>query len=162
VTMNDITHWLQQTALSGELRASDFYPFIEGTHVLSLSLAVGTIMWFDLRLLGLVMRGESIRALYASLRPWILLGFASMVITGVVLFFARAADVWATSYFRIKLALLTLGLVNVLAYHLLTSRGIDRWDKADRPPLSARLAGALSLLLWFSIIAVGRLMAYTL
>jgi hypothetical protein len=154
--------WLQGTGFSVELRASDYYPFIEGTHVLSLGLSVGTIIWFDLRLMGLAMRSESIRALYASLRPWIWLGFASMAVSGSLLFISRAADVWGTGYFRVKLFLLLLAGANILAYHLFSSRSIDRWDSARRPPHSARLAGGLSLVLWFAVIAFGRLVAYSL
>jgi uncharacterized membrane protein len=154
--------WLQSTPFSVQVRSSDYYPLIEGTHVLSLGLAVGTILWFDLRLVGLAMRGESIRALYASLRPWILLGFGSMVISGGILFALRAADVWGSTYFRIKVVLLLMAAINILVYHFLTSQGIERWDAAARPPLAARLAGGISLLLWFGVIAAGRLVAYSL
>jgi hypothetical protein len=160
--ITQITQWLQGTGFSVDLRSSDFYPFIEGTHVLSLGLAVGSILWFDLRLLGVTMRGEAIRALYASLRPWILLGFASMAVSGALLFVARAADVWGTTYFRVKLCLLLLAGVNILAYHLFSSRSVGSWDSAARPPLPARLAGGVSLVLWFAVIAFGRLVAYSL
>jgi len=157
-----VTGWLQTTALSQSVRSSSLYPFIEGTHVLSLALSVGLIIWFDLRLLGLVLRGDSIRSLYASLKPWMLFGFGCMVLTGSFLFLSRPADVWATLYFRIKLALLMLCLLNILVFHRLTARDIGAWDAGQRPPLPARAAAVISIVLWLSVVAFGRLVAYSI
>ena len=44
----------------------------------------------------------------------------------------------------------------------IVGRRRDEWDGAGRPPARARLAGGVSLVLWFAIIAVGRVMAYNL
>lgn len=35
-------------------------------------------------------------------------------------------------------------------------------DTASVPPLAVRVAGITSLILWFSVVAVGRLMAYNI
>jgi len=45
---------------------------------------------------------------------------------------------------------------------LIADRQRHEWDTAGRPPLRARLAGGVSLVLWFGIIAAGRIMAYNL
>jgi hypothetical protein len=51
--------WLPASAVGTLIRESSYtYPLIEGSYVLALALAVGTITWFDLRLLGLTMRRE--------------------------------------------------------------------------------------------------------
>lgn len=163
MSLLEFTKWLQQSPLALAIQDSAFaYPVIEASHVLSLTLSVGTIIWFDLRLVGLILRGEPIKAMYASLKPWILAGFALMVTTGLLLFVNRAADVWQNGYFRLKLSLLVLCAVNIAVYHFFVERGSSSWDSSDIPPRSARIAGGLSLLLWFSVIAVGRLMAYSL
>jgi hypothetical protein len=162
MTFPDALQWIHSSGFSRGLRESAFYPFIEGTHVLSLSLSVGLILWFDLRLTGLALRQDSISGLYSSLRPWIFLGFTLMVSSGLTLFVARATDVWASPYFRVKLVLLSLCLLNVLIYHLMVGKSSKNWDIGVSPPISARAAGVMSLLLWFSVIAVGRIMAYNL
>ena len=56
--------------------------------------------------------------------------------------------------------LLAVAGVNALAFHLTTSRIGERWDEDPRTARPARLAGAVSLLLWFAIIVTGRLVAY--
>jgi len=163
MSLMELAQSLQDTEFAIALSSSGyFYPIIEGTHVLSLALAVGTILWIDLRLAGFILRGQSFTRLYAASMPVILVGFASMLITGALLFVARAADVWGSGYFRVKLILLVLCLINVLVYHFIVNRDVAAWDTDDVPPLKARLAGLASLVLWFSVVTVGRLMAYNI
>jgi hypothetical protein len=51
---------------------------------------------------------------------------------------------------------------NALAYHLVTKRGIARWDNAALPPLPAQMAGLVSIIAWLVVILSGRMMAYTM
>ncbi len=163
VTLLEWCERLQNTSLATAISESAYlYPFIEGSHVLGLALSVGTVIWFDLRLMGVSLRREPVSALFAQLRPWILLGFATMFTSGALLFAARASDVFSSGYFRAKLALLMIGGLNVVIFHVTIDRRRHEWDSDPQPPLPARMAGAISLVLWFAIIAAGRVMAYNL
>ena len=154
--------WLQHSTLGTGIRGSGYaYPLIEGTHVLGLALSVGTIMWFDLRLLGLTMRRDAVSSVFNQVRPWMLTGFAVMFATGTLLFSARAEEAYSSTYFRIKAVLLVMGALNVIIFHTAVDRGREHWD-TGRPPFRARMAGLISLILWFGIIAAGRVMAYKL
>ena len=62
---------------------------------------------------------------------------------------------------RASLASLVSGL-NALAFHLTIDRHRADWNNAPVPPVAARLAGGLSLMLWLSVIAAGRMFAYDL
>ena len=54
-------HWLQNTSWATSLRQSDFFfPLVEGSHILALSLSVGLIILLDLRLLRLVLPSERV------------------------------------------------------------------------------------------------------
>ena len=152
---------LEQTTISAVIRESAF-PYVEGAHVLGLSLSVGTVIWFDLRLLGVTMRTRPVSEVFQDLKMWMFAGFGIMFFTGALLFAAHATKAYASGYFRAKLALLILAGVNTAVYHLTFDRTESEWGKAPVPPLGARAAGLLSLLLWFSVVAVGRLFAYYL
>lgn len=155
--------WLQDTDFGSGIRYSAYlYPLLEGTHVLGLAFSVGTILWFDLRLLGVAMRRDRVSDVFNQLRPWTTAGFLVMITTGSLLFASRAAEAYASNYFRIKIGLLVLGALNVVIFHTTIDRHREQWDTAERPPFRARMAGLLSLILWFSIIAAGRIMAYNL
>ena len=63
MSLLDLCKAIEQTTISSIVRESAF-PYVEGAHVLGLSLSVGTVLWFDLRLLGAAMRlfGDDWRA----------------------------------------------------------------------------------------------------
>lgn len=163
MTLLEYVQWLENTPFATALRESGYaYPFIEATHVMALAFSVGAVLWFDLRLLGWTMRDDRVSDVFRQVRPWMLAGFAVMFVTGVMLFATRALDAYASPYFRLKLALLVLGGINIVLFHATVDRQREEWDAADRPPVRARAAGGLSLVLWFAIIAAGRIMAYNL
>jgi len=91
-----------------------------------------------------------------------MLGFTVMFVTGAMLFGARAVDAYASTYFRVKIGLLALGAINIALFHTTIDRARDQWDASAVPPFRARMAGALSIVLWFCIIAAGRIMAFNL
>lgn len=163
MSLAEMCQWLQDSPFGTSISASGYaYPLIEGSHVLGLAFSIGTVMWFDLRLMGLVMRRDSVSNVFTQVRPWMSAGFAVMFVSGALLFSARAADAYASTYFRVKVGLLVLGALNIVLFHATIDRDRARWDTAERPPLRARMAGMASLVLWFGIIAAGRIMAYNL
>lgn len=154
-------HALEQTRISEVVRESAF-PYIEGTHVLALSLSVGTIAWFDLRLLGATMRSRPVSEVYESVKGWMGVGFCVMFVTGALLFAAHPTKAYENMFFRAKVVLLLLAAINALAFHRTVGRRTTSWNDASVPPPAARMAGLTSLVLWLSVIAAGRLFAYDL
>jgi hypothetical protein len=152
---------LEQSTISSIVRDSAF-PYVEGAHVLGLSLSVGTVMWFDLRLLGAAMRTRPVWEVFEDVKLWMFAGFGVMFSTGALLFAAHATKAYSNNFFRAKLALLILAGANAAVYHLTIDRSRAEWGKSPFPPTPARLIGLVSLLLWFSVIAVGRIVAYSL
>ena len=130
--------------------------------MLALALSVGTIIWFDLRLAGVFLRKRRVSEVFNQLRPFFLTGFPIMFISGGLLFVAHATQCYSSNYFRVKAALILLAGLNVFIFHSTIDRRRAEWDKSQFPPLQARLAGALSLFFWMSIIIAGRLFAYYL
>jgi hypothetical protein len=65
-------------------------------------------------------------------------------------------------FFRLKVLFLILAGLNVLVFHFTVYRKVAAWDLAQATPPQARLAGGLSLLLWFGILAMGRAIGYSL
>ena len=156
-------HWLQNTPFATGIRQSDLlFPLIEGSHIMALALSVGLILVFDLRLLRLAFAAEPVSRIMEQFVPLSLPGFAAMFITGVLLFIAQAEKVYQNTFFRFKLALLVLAGLNALLYQLKFYPKMAEWDKSGVVPRGARLSGALSLIIWACVIALGRTMAYEL
>ena len=156
-------HWLQNTPFATGIRQSDLlFPLIEGSHIMALALSVGLILVFDLRLLRLAFAAEPVSRIMEQFVPLSLPGFAAMFITGLLLFIAQAEKVYQNTFFRFKLALLVLAGLNALLYQLKFYPKMAEWDKSGVVPRGARVSGALSLIIWACVIALGRTMAYEL
>jgi hypothetical protein len=50
--------------------------------------------------------------------------------------------------------------LNILIFHSRVFPGVAAWDADRVPPRTARIAGALSLVLWIGIVFSGRMIAY--
>ena len=153
--------WLASTRGSIALHESLYmYPLVESAHVLSLCVFVGMAVMLDLRLLGLTLRRVPVSDVTARLGPWMAAGFAAMVITGALLFYAIPVRSYQNIFFRLKMITLVLAGVNAWVFQVTVHRRVAAWDLDAAPPRAAKMAGALSLVLWAIIIVSGRMIAY--
>ena len=136
------------------------YPIVEIIHITGIALLVGSIAMLDLRLLGLS-RSVPLRRLASHILPWTAASFLLIVPSGLSMFVAHAGDFIASPVFVLKISLILTAGVNAAVFHAGAFRGAAEWDVNRPPPAAARVAAALSLLLWISVIACGRLLAYT-
>ena len=155
--------WLNDTRISVYLRESDWpFPIIETIHILGLGFSVGTVMWLDLRLLGLALTRVRMSRVIAQLNPWLFLAYGIMLTTGVLLFCADPVSFWSTFPFKAKMVMLILAGLNVLIFNRTIGRRVTEWDMVPNTPIAAKLAGGVSIFLWFAIIVAGRAIAYVL
>jgi hypothetical protein len=136
------------------------YSLIESFHVWSLCLFFGMTILFDLRLLGWIMRDVPVSEVIRRLQPWTIAGFVLMVISGTLLVLAIPVRSYQNIFFRGKMLLLLLAGFNVLIFHSRVFPNVAKWDVDATPPRRARIAGALSLVLWIGIVVSGRMIAY--
>ncbi|HSZ21154.1 MAG TPA: DUF6644 family protein [Candidatus Acidoferrum sp.] len=155
----NFVQWLNDTRISVYLRESDWpFPIIETVHILGLGFSVGTIMWLDLRLLGLAMRDAPVTDVIEQLEPWAIGGFAVMFVSGSLLILSEPLKCYNTVAFRIKVVLLILAALNVLYFHKRVMHNVEEWDRLM--PWRAKLVGILSLILWLGVVIAGRWTAY--
>jgi hypothetical protein len=163
MTPATVFEWLESTALAATIQESLYgFPAVVAIHILGLTLSVGSLLWVDLRLLGLCMRGVRVSEIYRGLAPWFAAGFLLMFASGAVLFTAFATSAYANVFFRIKMLALALAALNAVGFHWLSGKRSAAWDAAPQPPATARLAGLTSLVLWVAVIVAGRMMSYTM
>jgi len=163
MTLIEFLHWLQNTPWASGLRQSDFlFPLIEGTHILSLSLSVGMLLMFDLRLLGVAFTEQPVSSVMRQVMKFALPGFGLMFGTGLLLFLCQAEKAYANNHFRYKFALMFLAGINALFYQLKYFPRTAEWDRAPRTHVGVRWVAVLSLVLWAGVITFGRTMAYEL
>jgi hypothetical protein len=136
------------------------YPIVEIVHLVGLALLFGSIVVLDLRLLGLS-KSISVRKITAHVLPWTAASFLLIVPSGLAMFVAHASDFIGSPVFVLKMGLIFAAGINAAVLHAGAFRTVSAWDAGAMPPPAVRLAAGLSLLLWISVIACGRLLAYT-
>jgi hypothetical protein len=161
MVVDRFVHWLATTEGSIALHESLYmYIVVESVHVITLMMFVGFSAMLDFRLLGVVLPRVPVSSLVARLMPWTVVSFVVMVLSGVLLFYAIPIRSYHSVFFRVKVGMLILAGINAWVFHGGIWRRVVSWDLDRVPPKSARIAGAASLALWFSIIFAGRLIAY--
>ncbi|RYG01712.1 MAG: hypothetical protein EOO07_33840, partial [Chitinophagaceae bacterium] len=76
MTPTDLLQKMYDSPLGAALSESLYiYPLVEGTHLLSLALSFGLILFTDLRLVGVFLRDVPVNQVLQQLRPILLIGF---------------------------------------------------------------------------------------
>ena len=83
-----------------------------------------------------------------------------MISTGFMLFSADASKVADNAAFQVKMALIAAALANVAIYEFGARHAVEALAPGDAVPLRARIAGALSIMMWVMVAACGRAIAY--
>lgn len=135
------------------------YPIVEIVHITGFVTLVGSMVMFDLRVLGLS-RTLSVRALARHLLPWTLGALLLILPTGLLMFMAHAGDLISNPAFKLKLGLIFLAALNAIAFHLGPYARVREWDTGAGTPFGARLSAAASIAIWIGVISCGRLLAY--
>jgi hypothetical protein len=137
-------------------------PWVFVIHVISLVMFAGTILMMDLRLLGVGHMQTPFSQVQRRLFPWQMAGMAMATITGLTLVWGNPMNYFANIIFWTKMAAIALAGLNALAFHFITEYSVVDWDSHATPPLGAKLAGGLSIVLWANVIVAGRLIPYAI
>lgn len=136
------------------------YGWIESIHVITLMVSLGMLIVIDLRMLGLWLKDVPASRIAQRLDRPMLIGFSIMVVTGVLLYVGIPIRTTQSLWFRIKIILLVVAFINAWLFRKHMQASVGTWDSAPVPPRRTRIAAALSLTLWASVVACGRFIAY--
>ena len=147
---------LQDLPISDVIRRSTWlFPAIEVLHLAGIAMLLGTVTVVDLALLG-VLRSPALVTAVTPLLAVTKCGIIIAVISGALLFVSDPLEFWNNPAFRLKLLAFSLAIANALLFQRFT-RGSA--EIAALGPLK-RLSISASLLLWCSVLVLGRAIAY--
>ena len=111
------------------------------------------------RLLGVFAATAPGRVL-ARARIAAIAAFGGLAVTGFMLFSAEAGHLVLNPVLRLKFLLVAAGLLNVLAYEIVARRAVETLPPGAPLPRAAGIAATLSLVIWITVAACGRSIAY--
>jgi hypothetical protein len=153
--------WIENLPFFAYIRGSGYeFPTLLALHLVGLAFFAGLILLTDLRLLGVGLRGLSIASVVNTLRWPKRIGFLWVATCGFILGMSKAEGYFLNTFFQIKMFLFFCVFVHAMVFRPLVYNHPEELDKAPQIPGRAKLAGALSLFLWASILTMGRSIGY--
>jgi hypothetical protein len=160
VPFEDFFLSLESTSFALAVAESQWlFPTLETIHVLALAVVVGSIAMVDLRLLGFSSPKVAVTRLSADTLPFTWAAFVVAVLSGLALFVSNATGYLEAWPMLIKLGLIALAGLNMLLFHRFVYSSVDAWDEGT-VPTAAKIAGGVSLIFWFAVVALGRWIAF--
>lgn len=158
-TLDALAAWLRATAVSDTIRTVPWlWPWCEIAHFVGLSMLVGIVGFFDLRLLGLFRR-VPLNAAW-SLMPWGKLGFALSAATGVIFLVGAPEQYIHNIAFFAKLAFLLIAGLNAVAFEFFYGAAVKASTAADATLPAFRVIAIVSMVSWFLVIYWGRMLPF--
>ena len=160
----EIAPWemfIRSTALHAFVVAYEpwVWPLCETLHYIGLSLLLGAVGLFDLRVLGFA-RGIPYRAIH-RLIPWGIAGYVVNILTGAVFFFGHPDQYFYNDAFRFKVLFMVVAGLNVLAFYGTTAfRELEKLEAGAQAPLRAKIIAGTSLGMWVGVLICGRLLTF--
>jgi hypothetical protein len=157
--LRSIEAFLYATPVGEFMRTSRWaWPICESLHFMGMSVLVGIVGLFDMRLMGFA-RAVPIPAFH-RLIPIGVTAFALNAVTGFCFLSGTPDQYLFNAAFRWKVTFFFIAGLNVLVFYTATFRRLLTLGPGDTPPLAARLAGAVSLCAWIGVMAAGRLLTF--
>jgi hypothetical protein len=146
---------MESTAVAEYLRMSRWgYAAVNTAHILGITLLVGSIIPFNLHLLGL-WRNIPRLPLARVLLPVAATGLVLAVTAGSLLFLVNATQYAGIGFLQIKIVLIVLGALS--AWLLYRNYGLSLESATE---LRLRVHASLSMLCWLGALICGRLIAF--
>ena len=156
--MEAFISWLAGTPLHYVMNNTFAWPIAESLHFIGLSLLLGTVGLFDLRLMGFAKK-LPLAALH-KLVPWGVLGYAINLATGISFFVGAPDQYLYNPAFQIKLAFMGCAGINVAVFYLTMFRSVKLQGGDEVALLPARIIGGVSLVCWIGVMSCGRLLTF--
>jgi len=127
------------------------FPVIETFHLLALAILLGTVLIVNLRAFGLGAGRSSYAQVASELEPWMVVSLVVLIVSGIPMAMSEPMKCYESWSFPIKMILMVVAIV----WHFTVQR---RWTRPGSE--RARLAAALSILLWTAVGVAGKGIPY--
>lgn len=156
-----LADWIGSTSLSMAFQdALWVIPTSQSIHIIAIGMVFGSTFVLNLRLLGIRLNQRSISELTETLLPWLWSGLVVLVVTGIVQMIAEPGRQLKTPHFLVKMVLVMLVVGLTRLFQKQVQLNPAKWDVVNSSPTAGKRFAIVSLVLWVSIIILGRMIAY--
>jgi len=147
-----LCRWLQENSFITLLNGTSWTAAaLEIIHYFSMFILVGSMVIVDLRVLGLLGRGQDASQLADRLFPWIWGSLALNFLSGFFMFAGSATSYYGNDVFYDKM---TITLLAIIA-NIIVQQKVRSWNQLPAIPTFAKLIALVSIVLWVGAIIAG-------
>lgn len=160
--MRQFALWLSTTWPSVFLQEHNGWaiPAIQSVHIVGIALVFGSVLMIDLRILGWAGMDRTLEQVTRRFGPWLTGSLWLLLVTGILMVVGEPVRELVTLSFWLKMALVAVGAAVAVAFQrTLRRRGSELEGSLARQP-SIKALALFTLVLWASVIVLGRLIAY--
>ena len=131
-------------------------PGINLVHLVAMCTFMGALLLVDLRLLGAGLTNQPVRQVARNAQPWLIGGLIVLTITGIPAVMTVALEEYANPVFWFKMYVLLAAVI----FTFTVRRRVTSADEGRVPPVWRKVVAFVSIVLWMSVAAGGRLIMY--
>jgi hypothetical protein len=155
----EFAEWLGSTPLSVAIQSRLWLtPLLQTIHITMIGIVFVSMLCVALRVLGKVRTDEPLADVWDRFAPWFWTALGVMAGTGLILTIGEPVRQATALSFWLKMSLLAIGITSALYFGRKIHVAAVTGDAAASS--GARVAAVVTILLWLTIIFLGRSIAY--
>jgi uncharacterized membrane protein len=161
LSVTEFAQWLSETKLSLAIQTHLWViPAVQSIHIVCIGIAFASIFMIDLRLFGWAGRDQTLLQTTRRFSPWLWSSLVVLLFTGVLMIAGEPVRELLSLSFWLKMSMLAVGLLFAVTFQITVTRNEHRWEETLIHRWTTKSLALLTLLVWCSIIVLGRLIAY--
>ena len=160
-SVQEFSDWLAATPVSTTIQdVSWIIPTVQTVHILSIAIVMSSVLLVDLRVFGLISRGQPLDAVARRFLPWVWFTLIVLLVSGSTLVVGEPGRSLQNPAFIAKMCMLITVMLLTLSFQSGLKRDAQYWERSPTRRASGRIIAGLSLMLWVAIVFAGRWIAY--
>jgi hypothetical protein len=159
--VNDFAQWLAGTQLSLAIQTHLwFIPTVQSIHIVCIGIVLASVFMIDLRIFGWAGRDQTLVQTTRRFGPWLWASLGVLLVTGALMVIGEPVRELMSLSFWLKMTLILGGIVIVTLFQFALRRNGRQWEEDRINRWTTKSLAILTLLVWCSIVVMGRLIAY--
>jgi hypothetical protein len=157
-----LAEWLALTSLSTLIQTHNAWviPTIQSVHIVAIGVVLTSVLMIDLRVLGLAGHDQTLRETTDRFGPWLSGALLVLLVTGALMVIGEPRRELLNFSFWLKMSLVVAGTIIATIFKIKLKSNEPDWEQRLGKGRSVKWLAILTLLIWVSIVILGRLIAY--
>jgi len=159
--VNEFALWLAQTKVSLAIQTHLWIiPTVQSIHIVCIGIVLTSVFMIDLRIFGFAGHDQTLSETTRRFSPWLWSALAVLLATGGLMVTGEPVRELMSLSFWLKMSLLAIGILMAVGFQISLRRSERHWEESVINRVTTKSLALFSLLVWCSIIVLGRLIAY--